>query len=345
MVMNKTRTMNGKTASATPIPSRRGTSRSPEFATKTIQESAIKLRTALEQHVFGQRKMIAAVVAAVLSGINLCLVGKSGIGKTHAAETLLKILNFKGQTLPLNPDVTCADITGYMALDLETRKKVYWPSPFLQGNQMIVLDELNRASDKAQVSLLDILNGKRVIVEGVKYPISDIFTTIMTMNPPEDPGTRPIHNALADRIDFVLPVFSPSREAMGSAITYSCSSRGVTNYIDNSEEMIRQARLGFKSLLNLDADLQSPVAMTAVKIVNGFQGDDWETPASVRTGAAMVKSATIFAALKGKTATAEDVWTYAPRCLGMLKHRDYMSTEERLRLIQAHVNEIRSSSS
>ena len=162
------------------------------------------LQSELRRHVIGQDPMVFAAVAAALTGINLCLVGKPEIGKTFTAETLMKVLGLKGGLLPL----------GNMVLDLETHKKVYSPSPFLGDdldNKQIILDELNRSSDKAQTALLDIIDKKRVIVDKVQYDLSDIYTIVMTMNPPECSGTRPLFSALASRIDYTLMVRNPPR--------------------------------------------------------------------------------------------------------------------------------------
>ncbi len=337
-------------------------------AIRDFQNFGGMLQTSLDKHVFGQGEMVTAIVAAVLSDIKLCLVGKSGVGKTHAAEKIKEILGLKGQILPLNPDVTCADITGNMVLDLETRRKVYWPSPFLNGNQMIILDELNRSSDKAQTALLDIINGNRVMVDGVEHKLSEVFTTIMTMNPPEDPGTRPIINALADRIDYTLHVRAPGQETVNAILAYhfspnsnSFETQHPSDYrfedmlaMKSRENEIREARQIVERILNSHID--NEVLQTASFIQQGFQEAwnpatsadwipetvEWDIPATARTAISMVQMATIVALLKeGKLPAKRHIWNVAAGCLGMIKPVDWMTTEQRLKLIKMRIEELR----
>ncbi len=334
---------------------------------KEVHNSGDLLRTALSKHVFGQDKMITAIVAAVLADIKLCLMGKSGVGKTHAAETIQEITGLQGQILTLNPDVTCADITGFMKLDYETHKMVYYPSPFLRGNHMIILDELNRLSDKGQNALLEIINSNRVVVDGAEHKLSDIFTAIMTMNPPGDPGTRPIINAFADRIDYTLHVKSPKRETVDAILAYhfSATSRAPRNQSPSDvkfeellstgsmEDEIREAREIMQYLRN--NHVPKEVCDTAALIQQGFQGSwrpavqadwipetvEWVIPATFRTAKSMVDMAMITSIIeRGELPDHRHVWSVAPGCLGMLEPVGWMTTEQRLELIKMRLREL-----
>ena len=341
-----------------------GRSRKHDFADsddklRSVHNTGQEYKNLLSQYVIGQDDMVLAVVAALLGDVKVCLVGKSGVGKTYAAETLMKMLGIKSQLVPLNPDVTCSDITGWMSFDHETSRKVYWPSPFVNGTHMVVLDELNRSSDKVQASLLDILNGNRVIVDQTQYDVSDILTTIMTMNPPEDPGTRPIIDALADRIDFTLMVQTPKPASMRQIIAHNLTDTPVKKIFDaqsaqvrdpetgqlvdigeiDSERVVRDIRKVTKHLMRR---LSSTIPEIASEIVNGFQSDEWATPATVRTGISIVKMATIVAAVEhGSFPKASHVWQVAPGCLGMLKTTDWTTTSERTYRIWQRVQEIK----
>ena len=326
----------------------------PAFSIPEIYLAGQRLRGRLQNHVIGQPYMVTAVIAALLANIKLALVGKSGVGKTYTGETLAKILDISAQTLPLNPDMTCADITGMMILNPETHKMEYYPSPFLNGTQIIVIDELNRSSDKVQTALLDILNGNRVIVDKQVYPLSEAFTTIMTMNPPEDPGTREIINALADRIDYTLPVGTPAPLAMTEILKYGVSPRQLspiqmteldkdTDHLDAGAAKIAfiwKMRLSFANCLK-DVDLK--VLEAASHIVLNFQDEKvWETPATVRTGNSIVEMATIVAILENKCLpTTKHVWDVAPGCLSMLKPVDWMTTKERISLVKSKVSQLK----
>ena len=306
------------------------------------------LQKELKKHVFGQNQMVFVVAAAVLSGLRICLNGKSGIGKTHAAETAHQLLGIKGQPLPLHPGVTCSDITGNMVLDLETHKMVYMPSPFLNGNHMVILDELNRSTTKVQNALLDIMNKSRIIIGTMPYLLSEPFTTIMTMNPPGTPGTQAIVPALADRIDYTLWVEPPSAEATEEIIAYDCLPDKNLQVLSPPEgelfKFLAQGRNGSQKNgshnENLDwlvkirevrqifqyhlANVDETVKKAATWIMSGFQGPEWEAEATPRTAIAMVRMATVTALLQGAKVTPQHVWSVSPGCLGMIQSSSWL---------------------
>ena len=321
----------------------------------TFQRLGDFLQKELRKHVFGQDPMVFVIIAAVLSGLRVCLTGKSGIGKSHAAETTHQLLGIKGQVLPLHSGVTCSDITGSMVLDLETHKMVYMPSPFLNGNHMVILDELNRSTTKAQNALLDIMNKSRIIIGTIPYPLNEPFTTIMTMNPPGSPGTQDIVSALADRIDYTLWVEPPSPEVTGEIIAYDCLPEKDVQILSSPEkemfEFMTQGHNGsqnngshsdvFDWLARIGeardvfqyhlANVDETVGKAASWITSGFQGPDWEVEATPRTAIAMVRMATVTALLQGAPkVTPNHVWVAASGCLGMLQSSEWMENHQAL---------------
>lgn len=324
-----------------------------------LRNYGVMLQSEMKKHVIGQDRTVFAVVAAALTGINLCLVGKPGTGKTHSAETLMKILGFKGGTLPLHPDITAFDILGNMILDFETNKKVYSPSPFLGDdldNLGIVLDELNRSSDKGQAALLDVIDKKRVIVDKKQYDLSDVYTVVMTMNPPECNGTKPLFSALADRIDYTLAVSNPPQEDLQAIIKYNrlqppveCifghraqapngSLAQVTSRYE-AEAVLRDCRQTFNYHFSTIDDKIDELASI---IVDAFQGDEWVVPATARTGVAIAKMATVVSFMyNAGYPKAKHVWQVAPGCLGMLQPTDWMTTDDRLKRINDRLTQLR----
>ena len=118
----------------------------PDDLLGKIKKHGELLRQEMNKHIIGQEDLIFAQIAAYLTDINLNLIGDTGVAKTHSSEVMMEILGIKGQTFPLNPDITVPNLLGMMSLDLETRQKFYDPSPFLGddlNNKAIVLDEIN----------------------------------------------------------------------------------------------------------------------------------------------------------------------------------------------------------
>ena len=326
-----------------------------------IYNFGLILRTLLSKHVIDQPALVYTITCAFLADIQLCLMGPSGQAKTHAAETMAKILGIDGNTFPLKPGTAEDEITGYMKLDLKTREMVYHPGPFT-GKQMVILDELNRTSDKAQDALLYILAHRKVIVDGKSYPLSRDFTTIMTMNPPEDGGTRRLIEALCDRIDYVLAIQPVRGQSLEDVISYICSPlhNNVENAfrdqrvsvkdpfteeqlsfeVGNVSSLICDARAVYRHILE---NYCSPeVKHTARLITEEFSDPTyWRIPATPRTGAAMVKMATIWALVgEGKLPTSRHVWQVAAGCLGLVEPQMWLTTSQRLDLIKQTIRSL-----
>ena len=98
----------------------------------------------LDRHVFGQTQMVREVVQSILSGHILLIMGPSGIGKTHVVEKAMRLFGLKGETMPLNPEVTAEEITGFPVFDRTTGRMIHHEGPFGRGNQLVLLDEQKR---------------------------------------------------------------------------------------------------------------------------------------------------------------------------------------------------------
>ena len=320
------------------------------------------LQMVLQGHVIGQDQMVEAAVAAALAGIKPVFIGQSGIGKTHVAKTLMKILGLKGHIFPLNLEVTGDDINGYPQLNWETHEKVYSPSPFLDNNEILVLDELSRTTDKAQDALFEVMERNLVTVDRVVRKVSEALTTIATMNPAEEPGTRRIVDGLADRFHYALHVSMPAEKDMEKISFYDCdppevpsiSKTGILRFENSSsgrlievrfgedcKTLIMQSRAVFKNAHAWMKEFEPDVVRHANFIRGSFRDEkQWANPPAARRNNALTKMATIFAILrKGDLPKPGDAWIVAPGCLGMLRPKDYATTDMRIRMIKKRLRE------
>lgn len=185
----------------------------PMEAVKEVFNFGTQTRNGLAQHVIGQGDMLDATAMAVFSGMSFCAIGPYGVGKSYTPKVLHKILGVMGQTIAMHPEITHADINGFVSLDPQTGQRIVNPSPFLT-NQVALLDEANRAGEKGQNSTLHVMNDKEVVIGNdteTARKVDPALTIIATMNPAGEAGTRLLIPALADRFDFFVHLAPPAQ--------------------------------------------------------------------------------------------------------------------------------------
>jgi MoxR-like ATPase len=165
-----------------------------------------RLREALQQVLFGQEKLIENVMAGLLARGHLLLEGLPGLGKTELVKGLAKALRLDARRIQFTPDLLPGDITGNPILEeLDGRRQfVFQPGP-LFGN-LVLADEINRASPKTQSALLEAMQERRVTVMGETHLLPNPFFVLATQNPIELEGTYPLPEAQLDRFLFKLEV-------------------------------------------------------------------------------------------------------------------------------------------
>ncbi len=162
-------------------------------------------RAEIGRVIFGQESVIEEVLVTLLSGGHALLVGVPGLGKTLLVETLGTVLGLTPKRVQFTPDLMPADITGSEVLDDDgqgRRSFRFVPGPVFC--QLLMADEINRASPRTQSALLQAMQEGRVAVGGVDHPLPKPFHVLATQNPIEQEGTYPLPEAQLDR--FLLQV-------------------------------------------------------------------------------------------------------------------------------------------
>ena len=175
-----------------------------------------EVRTQIGRVIFGQEQVVAEVLVCLLSGGHALLVGAPGLGKTLLVQTLGTVLGLSPKRVQFTPDLMPADITGSEILD-ETqdgrRGFRFVPGPVFC--QLLMADEINRASPRTQSALLQAMQEHRVAVAGVEHPLPHPFHVLATQNPIEQEGTYPLPEAQLDRfmlqIDLTYPTVTEER--------------------------------------------------------------------------------------------------------------------------------------
>jgi MoxR-like ATPase len=179
-----------------------------------------EVRLAIGQVFFGQDAVIDQVLTAMLSGGHALLVGVPGLGKTRLVETLGLVFGLQSKRVQFTPDLMPADILGSEVLDLSedgTRHFRFVEGPIF--TQLLMADEINRASPRTQSALLQAMQERRVAVSGVDRPLPRPFTVLATQNPIEQEGTYPLPEAQLDRFLFDIRVPYPDRATEAKILT------------------------------------------------------------------------------------------------------------------------------
>ena len=163
-----------------------------------------KVRAAIGQVIFGQDEVIDQMLITLLSGGHVLLVGVPGLGKSRLVETLGVVLGLATKRVQFTPDLMPADIVGSEVLDEAEGKRSFRFVPGPVFCQLLMADEINRASPRTQSALLQAMQEQRVAVGGVEHRLPRPFHVLATQNPIEQEGTYPLPEAQLDR--FLLEV-------------------------------------------------------------------------------------------------------------------------------------------
>ncbi len=171
------------------------------------------IQSEIGKTVIGQENVVKLSLAAMLSGGHALLVGVPGLAKTLLVETLSTVLGLDGKRVQFTPDLMPADIIGSEVLEESTKGKRsfrFIPGPVFC--QLLMADEINRASPRTQSALLQAMQEKFVTVAGERHNLPAPFHVLATQNPIEQEGTYPLPEAQLDRFLFQIDVEYPDGE-------------------------------------------------------------------------------------------------------------------------------------
>ena len=189
-----------------------------EAAMVAAAESALADIAAIRQEVakviFGQERVVEQTLLAVLSGGHALLVGVPGLAKTKLVTTLATVLGLDSARVQFTPDLMPADILGSEVMDQDESGKRSFR--FIQGpvfTQLLMADEINRASPRTQSALLQAMQEYHVTVAGARHDLPSPFHVLATQNPLEQEGTYPLPEAQLDRFLMQVDISYPELEA------------------------------------------------------------------------------------------------------------------------------------
>lgn len=277
---------------------------------QTLAAHIITVRSNIERVMSGQTHTVDKVLAAFLAGGHVLLEDNPGTGKTTLAKALAKTVGGDFRRVQFTPDLLPSDILGVSVFNPRDQDFKFHPGPIF--TQVLLADEINRASPRTQSALLEAMGEGQVSIEGKTHVLDDLFFVIATQNPVEFRGTDPLPEAQMDRFAVRLSLGYVSAEAEVAIVNaqeqahpldtlQSCVSTQQINELKQQVKNIRvsdelkryavdlaRATRGAPSV-QLGAGPRASLALTRMaQALALVQGDDFVTPDHIRNMAVSV---------------------------------------------------------
>jgi MoxR-like ATPase len=289
-----------------------------------IKSTAERLQANVEAVIVGKPDVVRLALVALLCEGHILLEDVPGLGKTTLAKSIAKSLGCTFKRIQFTPDLMPSDITGINYYNQKLGEFVFREGPLIA--QVVLADEINRATPRTQAALLEAMEEHQLTVEGVTTILPSPFLVVATQNPVELEGTFPLPEAQLDRFLVRLKLGYPGEDDEDEILRRFEGENPIDALqpVITGEELIRLAH----ALRHLH--VEPAVRRYAVRIVQATREDPaFELGASPRGSLALFRTARALAAVSGRDyVLPDDVKAMAPF---VLPHRLILSTQARLR--------------
>lgn len=277
-----------------------------EESIKQFSTQCENIFTQIRRDVIGQNEVVEGTIIAMIAGGNVLLEGVPGVGKTRLVRTLGRVFSLPFSRIQFTPDLMPADVTGTnIIVKDEQGNSTFQFQPGPVFSNIILADEINRATPKTQSALLEAMQEHTVTVMGVSRKMKEPFFVLATQNPVEQDGTYPLPEAQMDRFMFKLVVPNPSLDDLMNIVTMTqktmaevaepaCTGeqllqmRETANQIPVAQEVLRYA-MTLCAATHADSECAAEAAKKYVRL-----------GASPRAGQALISAAKVKALMKGR---------------------------------------------
>ena len=290
-----------------------------------------KLVVQLESKIFGQQVLIEEAIATLLVSGHILLTGAPGLAKTTLVREIASSIGLEFGRIQFTPDLMPSDIIGsdILNIDDETGKRKF---EFQKGpvfTNLLLADEINRASPRTQAALLEAMQEKTVTNSGVVYNLSETFMVFATQNPLDSEGTFPLPEAQLDRFLMSSIVTYPGRDDELKILSSHSNNNLVGSKKNKSQSVIEYVDLVNLTNYCKQIPFTDELLSAANDLVRSTRPEDETCPATLkhaidygaspRGGLALVSAAKAFAALDG---SSEVRWRHVKRvAIPCLRHR------------------------
>jgi MoxR-like ATPase len=271
------------------------TGRDPGRTLEDLVATADRISTAVESVIDGKAGAIRLALAVLLAEGHLLIEDVPGVGKTMLAKALARAIDCSVRRVQFTPDLLPSDVTGVSAYNAERRDFEFKPGPVFAN--IVVGDEINRASPKTQSALLECMEERQVTVDGTTYPLEPPFMVIATQNPVEMEGTYPLPEAQRDRFTARIALGYPTPAAEQEIL----DTHGTFSPLDQLKPVARASDVHDLVLAVRGVLVSDPVKQYLIALANATRScPELRLGASPRATLHLLRASRAWAALDGR---------------------------------------------
>lgn len=275
----------------------------------------------IETVIIGKRSAVELVVLSLICGGHVLIEDVPGVGKTSLVSALAKSIACSFKRIQFTPDIMPSDVTGFSIFNQKTREFEFRPGAVISN--IVLADEINRASAKTQASLLEVMEERQITVDARTYRLKEPFMVLATQNPLESFGTYPLPEAQIDRFLVKLSIGYPGFDEEVKVVSMGKKAKEAVKAVVSAQDVIQLKQASER------VHIEPSVARYIVEIITATRNHpEIQIGSSPRGGIALYGICKAFALYKGRNyVIPDDVKLLAPY---VICHRISLTHEAKL---------------
>lgn len=288
-----------------------------------FSEKIEKLRHKIAQVIVGQEQAVDLVLTCILANGHVLIEGVPGVAKTLLARLIARLVDAQFSRVQFTPDLMPSDVLGTNIFNVKTQEFEFHQGPIF--SDIVLVDEINRAPAKTQAALFEVMEERQVSMDGVTYPMGDLYTILATQNPVEQEGTYRLPEAQLDRFLMKVTMGYPSADDELEILKRHEQRTDLVKLSDVNPVLTKEEVLQLRSYMN-DVVIDESLLRYITQIVQQTRSSRAVyLGASPRASVAMLQASKAYALLQGRDfVTLEDIKAVTP---SILQHRLVLTAE------------------
>ena len=288
-----------------------------------FSEKIEKLRHEIAQVIVGQEQAVDLVLTCILANGHVLIEGVPGVAKTLLARLIARLVDARFSRVQFTPDLMPSDVLGTNIFNVKTQEFEFHQGPIF--SDIVLVDEINRAPAKTQAALFEVMEERQVSMDGVTYPMGDLYTILATQNPVEQEGTYRLPEAQLDRFLMKVTMGYPSADDELEILKRHEQRTDLIKLSDVNPVLTKEEVLQLRSYMN-DVLIDESLLRYITQIVQQTRSSRAVyLGASPRASVAMLQASKAYALLQGRDfVTPEDIKVVTP---SILQHRLVLTAE------------------